>query len=775
MASVQFFTRFKSWCNSTSFKPSSVAALQWRTDRGRFSAKGRPKRRPLIQGKLVVTDSSSDLSALGSSLLDSRNDIELDPTLSPRRLVPQLTEKASPRPEPPSSSLDLSDVDLDVKEAASNFQHRSSSHPVMVYDACEPVKDSPHSCEMSLSVGTEESPARVVCHTPSRLDKIRNSPRPALSPLAVTVNMPATDRSNSSFKPDRLSRTLFPDDDQDEKAETEDDEVQFKRKNNELGLHISHHSRGIIEEILAHEMGDSNIEKVSLHSESCSPRAQNSSAGLPSSSIFSVSTSSQSKDMEDSTSYRPKQQSTSDYDDAGSVSEACSVDEYVGPNSATKPKKSASSSTFESAKPVFRRPLGNEPTPSVKQKKKGGRQVASRYMQSAANRKTNTASSSQNSSKGNAVPKNSNTVGKALQERPASSTHRKETRPMSTSLGKGKTVRSGTLRTGSTIKHSVDLDQKTFQSSKESPRLLSVRGEAVGGGTGTEVKASTPVGDNPCAMSYIDASAIQSTTNMFVNSATMHFDTMMEESLANADMTKVDKVGDSENVKKRPVSASRGAGDGGEGHKVTQFDLDIAYARYLQWQFLAGRARQAFINQQQQACAQLHGLWQLTEARRQEVAQLEMDNARLRSMVLLDGVLDKMEQELSPLVDSLPAVTSEYGQMATALDGTCHQLPVTDIYLPAGGDPAREAMEERMATTLHEAEHLLTEINVVGKKKGQDLQQDLSQYVACLATLEKTSAATTEELQQCRQGLEEARSLNTRLASLRIQDRQSTF
>ena len=31
-----------------------------------FFSKGRPKRRPLIQGKLVVTDSSSDFSALRS-------------------------------------------------------------------------------------------------------------------------------------------------------------------------------------------------------------------------------------------------------------------------------------------------------------------------------------------------------------------------------------------------------------------------------------------------------------------------------------------------------------------------------------------------------------------------------------------------------------------------------------------------------------------------------------------------------------------------------------
>ena len=710
--------------------------------------------------------------------------MEFDPTLSPMRIVPQLTEKASPRPEPPSSCLDLSDVDLDIKDAASSFQQHDGSQPVMVYDASEPVRDSPDSCEMSLSVGVEASPARVVCHTSSRLDKFRNSPRPALSPLAVTVS--SAQKGGSNFKPDRLSRTLFPDEDEDRQTEDEDEEIRSRKTVNGPELHISYQSRGIIEQILAHEIGHSNISKVSLNSQSYSPEAQKSLTRQAPSSVFSTSTSSQSKDFDESSSFKPKQKSTDDCDDAGSVSETCSIDEFSGPKIIPSNKHSATSLPSETVEPAHRPNSGNEPPTGVKQKKKGARQVASRYMQSAINRKANVANSSQNSNKSVATSTNTNALVTPTKSKNASMKasnisgkvpektiiNRKESRPQPASLAKSRAGKSGKLKTGLTIRHGGQ-DPRNLKNSNKSPEPLTVRGEAVGGGNGNEVKASTPVGDQPFAMSYIDASAIQSITSMLGNSTAMQFD--MEESMANANGSKGDKAGETGKIMKIPESSARGAGDGGEGHKITQFDLDLAYARYLQWQFLVGRARQAFHNQQQQACAQLHGLWNLTQARRQEVAQLEMDVSRLRSMTLLDEVLDKTEPELAPLVDNLSTVSTEYSQMAAALDSTCHQLPVTDIHLPTGGEPAREAMEERIAETLAKAEHLLSEINATGKRDGEDWQQQISQYVTCLAAVEKTSGATMEELQLCRRGLEDAQTLNTRLASLRVQDNQSTL
>ena len=696
--------------------------------------------------------------------------------------MPQLTEKSSPRPEPPSSCLDLSDVDLDLKDNGSGFQPPGRGQPVMVYDASEPVADSPNSCEMTLSVGVEASPARVVCHTPSRLDKVRNSPHPVLSPLAVTVNMSPAERHSANLKADRLSRTLFPEGEDDVKTEEEEDEeIQFKKTSNDPGMHISHQSRGIIEEILAHEMGDANIEVISLHSQSCSPHAQKSSTGHLSSSAFSLSTGSQNKGLDATSNLKPTQKSADEFDNASTVSDGCSLDEYVKPVKVLENKKSENSSSFKNADPVIKLPsAGLEPSTRIKQKKKGGRQVASRYMQSALSRKTNVTNNSQNNSKSSSSGANSTltptkqknaSVKKAdLAVKPAKNAQKKESTVASHS--RSKTARGGALKTGSTIRPTGGQTQRSGMNSSESPQPLSVRGEAVGGGSGNEVnKASTPVGDQTFALSYIDASEIQSATNMFANATNLPFDSMMEETLLADVCSKGGKAS-----KHPAATAGRGAGDGDEGRPVTQADLDFAYARYLQWQFLLGRAQQAFRNQQDQACAQLNSLWQLTQERCQEVAQLEMDVARLRNMTVLDEVLDKTGPELTPLVANLPAVSSDFGQMATALDGTRHQLPVTDIYLPPGGDPAREAMEERMTATLTKAERILSEINAAGNRDDQDLQlqQHISQYVACLASLEKTSCATIGEMDLCQKGLEEARALNTQLASLRIQDTQST-
>ncbi|RUS87735.1 hypothetical protein EGW08_004481 [Elysia chlorotica] len=511
------------------------------------------KRRPLIQGRLVITDDSSGFSALGSPHKDDvGNDLDLDPTLSPMRRVPQVTEKSSPRPEPPSSLLDLSDVDLDVKDTAgsgSGFQRRGRAQPVVVYDASEPVRNSPDSCEMSLSVGVEASPARIVCHTPSRLDKVRNSPRPALSPLAVVVNATPAEKGGSdlNFKSDRLSRALFPDEDEDSKTDDEDEEVRFGAANGDPSLHISHQSRGIIEQILAHEIGESNSPRVSLNSQSSSPRAQKSSAAFNSSSVFSVSTSPRGKDLDGSSALRPKEKSSDDGDDVGSVSETCSIDELSAP----KNKRSATTMPSSNRKTVPRPLSGNEPSASARPKKKGGRQVASRYMQSAISRKANINSNSQNSSKAsgasaNSIPamtptklhknvsSNSSNVGGKVPERFNTNANRKDnSRPHSASLAKSRAGKSGLLKIGSTFKLAAQQDPRNASSNK-SPVPLTVRGEAVGGGNGIEVKASTPVGDQH-AMSYIDASAIQSITNMFANSTAMQFDTMMEESMTNSD------------------------------------------------------------------------------------------------------------------------------------------------------------------------------------------------------------------------------------------------
>ena len=85
-------------------------------------------------------------------------DSQIDPILTSRKSVPVLTEHSSPRPEPPSHCLDLSsDDDLSVTPEA--------QRPVMVLDASH-LASSPHTREVDVTVAYEDSPARVVCHSP---------------------------------------------------------------------------------------------------------------------------------------------------------------------------------------------------------------------------------------------------------------------------------------------------------------------------------------------------------------------------------------------------------------------------------------------------------------------------------------------------------------------------------------------------------------------------------------------------------------------------------
>ncbi|GFO04587.1 haus augmin-like complex subunit 8 [Plakobranchus ocellatus] len=748
-------------------------------------------RRPLVQGRLVSDSDTgiSDLSVSRSPPTDLRSDTEQDPTLSPLRVVPQLTEKASPRPEPPSSCLDLSDVDLDIKETPSSHRRLAQSRPVMVYDASEPVTDSPHSCEMSLSVGVESSPARVVCHTPSRL---RNSPRLAMSPLAVTVNMEppeAAETDAPSRKTDPLSRTLFPDGDQGQNDTGDDDEeIQFKKMGSDSAMHISEQSRGIIEEILAHEIGNSNIEIISLHSQSNSPQVHRVPADNFSSNISSLSASahrSKAQHGRDTkSSSRPETKFEDARDDVSSVSDTCSLYEYAKPRVSPADTESQADALSKPSN-LCAEPQGSQTPVRIKQKKKAPRQVASRYMQSSLNRKENLKSNSSSNSTSGALPAStkpqstksnrSAPVGKLTHDRHSTQPHKSETKSSSTTAGRGKAGRGGTLKTGSTIRQAITRSNYSSANlGNDNQQQFTVKGEAVGGGTGTDRKTSTPTRDDTMfPTSYIDASAIQSASNMYINASTMHLDLTLKEECG-INVTK-DGQGKESGKMTRQASTFRGSGDGSEGQNVTQLDLDFAYTRYLQWQFLLGRSRQAFHNQQQQASAQLHGLWNLIQARRQQVAQMEADVSRLRNMVLLDQILDEVEPELSRLTASLPAVAADYSHVTAALDNTCHQLPVADIYLPPGGDTSREAMEERLSAAMSKAEQLLSAINNACKTaNGKDIQQEISHYLTCLTAIEKTSRTTAEELQQCRQSLEEAHTLNTRLASLRVQDMQST-
>ncbi|KAH9496647.1 hypothetical protein Btru_009934 [Bulinus truncatus] len=81
------------------------------------SSKKNRRRKPLVQGRLVLEEPK----------MHNANDDARDPTISPRKSVPKLTEDIFPQAEPPSKYLDLSDEEGE-KEA-------DLPQPVLVCDA----------------------------------------------------------------------------------------------------------------------------------------------------------------------------------------------------------------------------------------------------------------------------------------------------------------------------------------------------------------------------------------------------------------------------------------------------------------------------------------------------------------------------------------------------------------------------------------------------------------------------------------------------------------
>ena len=201
--------------------------------------------------------------------------------MSPLRCVPKVTELLSPRAEPPSHVLDLSDADLDTS---------AHSPPVMVLDASQ-VDNSPHTREVDVVIAFEDSPARIVCHSPRNPKDHSRTPRSGLlnknynnshnSPsVAVSQNdnnvphwsitadtVPKVGSSASKSKP---VKNLFPSSDQDQANNLSN--YEKPSSSNIINLiqdqsHISQHSRGIIQEILAQEMGSTNVTRISLNSQ----------------------------------------------------------------------------------------------------------------------------------------------------------------------------------------------------------------------------------------------------------------------------------------------------------------------------------------------------------------------------------------------------------------------------------------------------------------------------------------------------------------------------
>ncbi|XP_059154370.1 uncharacterized protein LOC131939867 [Physella acuta] len=761
----------------------------------------RKARKPLVQGRLV-SDSVSSSNNNGSRLVQGQlTEDVMDPTISPMKYVPKVTENMSPRPEPPSRCLDLSDADFEGSETSDVEAPQS----VIVFDASH-LGTSPNSAEVEVVVGYENSPARVVCHTPGKLEKsFRSEANRGYSSPRHQENV-----KHWAVKVDKVHKIQSPaGSSQRSLFHNEKDNLNKKRK--ELGQgdsglkeRSSAKSRGIIEEILVEDLGQS-VDAISLNSHAGTPsppRHAGTNSDVShikpwSGNVFTLSESAQpspgyislpftsagetnrekfnspspagSAKLEHKVAY-PQPQFDEDSDTSvdklpvkektsaqaqqeNSESETCSLDEYVTPSKG-KAKPAVQDSDIVI---VSNRQNANV---SSKHKKKTTRIVPSRYMQTSMNKTVSATVLSSKSTDGPTQPViklNQSGSNKLTRARHIGS--KPDLR--ASKSGSGRSLASKNVR--GTDSPRLATSQLARGNNQHETLVSFVRSESpqVSNQEQLDCKTSTPTHDQLSHFPHdIDASAIQSLSTMSINMSTV--------GTAHQEVDRYDnRIESLKAPQPKPVLKSMKANNEGS-QTPSQLELDLEYTRYLQWAFLNSKAKKLFEEQEADAIAQLHGLWKLVECKREDSSAQEMDVTRLKRGNLLDEILDKTEQELTAVMSVIPQLEEDYSRLCSALDTTRHQLPTKDIYI-SQDQAERDLDEERLENALRESEQLLAELSELTGNK----VLPLSQYLDNIEAIDKNVVVTTKEISECQKELDTVQGLATRLTSLYVQDMQT--
>lgn len=199
--------------------------------------------------------------------------------------------------------------------------------------------------------------------------------------------------------------------------------------------------------------------------------------------------------------------------------------------------------------------------------------------------------------------------------------------------------------------------------------------------------------------------------------------------------------------------------------EISQWDLELLYARHLQWAFLASKARKTLHEQEKQAMEQLCSLAELNKSQDDKIAELESELERLRHTNNVDEALDMQYSGLSCSTSKLPQLREQHHHLAEALDTTRHHIPTKGIYIPDNDVPYLDAI----ARALQESEHLLGEISVMTRTQTKDIDQ----CGKVLQAMENVIAHEKSELNRCNVLLSAAVTLATQENSLMVQHIQS--
>lgn len=194
--------------------------------------------------------------------------------------------------------------------------------------------------------------------------------------------------------------------------------------------------------------------------------------------------------------------------------------------------------------------------------------------------------------------------------------------------------------------------------------------------------------------------------------------------------------------------------------KITQNDLDLLYARYIQSLFLHSRQKKMRDEQEKQAMAQLFGLHEEVDQLRQKKFEMEQSFAKIKHLNQVNEQIELQRQSLGPVITNLPKLKEEYENLAHALDTTRHQIQTKGVYLPEDEDQYQRQLEN----ALLESEQLLGEISVMIRcaTPGATSMAD------ALQTMEKTIDSECQELKRCKEMLAAFESLAIHETSLEI-------
>ncbi|XP_041369212.1 uncharacterized protein LOC121383323 isoform X2 [Gigantopelta aegis] len=636
----------------------------------------KPKSCLLAQGRLV-TDTA--LKPVVHQVVRSDGDgtkvvEKQDTALTPRKRAPELLEKQSPRPGPPVDKLDLSDSEIDFPQLSvlqsPGDRSRRHQNEVLILDASRQTTE-PASAEVDVVVGYEQSPVRVVCHSPGRIRSQTRNASDGLDKWTVQVK--------------GVPKVSF-------LASTEPSQERV--------THGDHSSvDGSVEE--RHSATKPLFSLHPVHGETRTGTGRPFPTHFPQPNFDDSNGSSASEHLHES-----KTPIVADMDDAQSVtseSDACSLQDYV---TQSKPRIISKQ----------KRPLSN--------KKKTGRFVPSRYMQSTQLLKNSTS----------VLPDKSSLSMKNFNQNssgPTQGSERLGSRKDNSLMYKVSTARSvDHSRSGSgyrSVERPGSARKKKPKSTEERPETPVLPPHKAEG-----AKTSTPTHD-VSSMLLHDASAIHSEMSMLA---------------ADVNHSKSSNKGSAQKAPKKtdqPVSVRT---------------LKLLYARYLQSLFLDSQAKMSFKTQEKQEMAEMLELWEAVEEKKKQVYTLRKEITRLKHNILLDEQLELQAAALEPIVCNLPRLCGEHKSLADSLDTTRHQIRTKGIYIPDDEDRYQAMFE----SALLESEHLLGELSVMTRTA----TPHTTKTATALQAMESALTAECKEIARCNELVSAIQTLSTEENSLKI-------